>query len=121
MQTPTLFRFAAVLLAISALTVTVGRLLHPALDHAGMTSAAWAPAHWLWLIGLLTGIGGVTGLYFRQREQVGVLGFIGVVAAWSGMAFMSGAIYFEAVVQPGLIANQPHLVASFDAYRGSLI
>lgn len=118
MQTRTLFRLAAVLLMVSAVSVTIGRLLHPALDHVGMTSAVWAPAHWLWLTGLLTGMGGITGLYLRQRVQVGRLGFIGAATAWTGMALMSGAIYFEAVVQPGLIDAQPALVASFVEYRG---
>jgi hypothetical protein len=103
---------------VSAVSVTIGRLLHPALDHVGMTSAVWAPAHWLWLTGLLTGMGGITGLYLRQRVQVGRLGFIGAATAWTGMALMSGAIYFEAVVQPGLIDAQPALVASFVEYRG---
>jgi hypothetical protein len=118
MEPRTLFRFTAVLLLISAVAVTVGRLLHPALDHAGMTSVAWAPAHWLWLIGLVTGMAGVTGLYLRQRGEVGLLGFLGAATAWTGMALMSGAIYFEAVVQPGLIEAQPALVASFVEYRG---
>jgi hypothetical protein len=118
MEARTLFRFTAVVLLVSAVAVTVGRLLHPALDHTGMTSAAWAPAHWLWLIGLVTGMAGVTGLYLRQRDQLGLLGFIGAATAWAGMALMSGAIYFEAVVQPGLIEAQPALVASFVEYRG---
>jgi hypothetical protein len=118
MATRVLFRLTAVLLIVSAVAVTVGRLLHPALDHAGMTSAAWAPAHWLWLIGLLAGMAGISGLYLRQREEVGMLGFIGAAAAWTGMALMSGAIYFEAVVQPGLIQAEPQLVASFVEYRG---
>ncbi|MGH2385044.1 MAG: hypothetical protein ACRDGB_08360, partial [Candidatus Limnocylindria bacterium] len=112
MATRVLFRLTAILLIVSAVAVTVGRLLHPALDHAGMTSAAWAPAHWLWLIGLLAGMAGVTGLCLRQREEVGMLGFIGAATAWTGMALMSGAIYFEAVVQPGLIQAEPQLVAS---------
>lgn len=118
MATRVLFRLTAVLLIVSAVAVTVGRLLHPALDHAGMTSAAWAPAHWLWLIGLLAGMPGITGLYLRQREEVGMLGIIGAATAWTGMALMSGAIYFEAVVQPGLIQAEPQLVASFVEYRG---
>lgn len=118
MATRVLFRLTAVLLIVSAVAVTVGRLLHPALDQAGMTSAAWAPAHWLWLIGLLAGMAGITGLYLRQREEVGMLGFVGAATAWTGMALMSGAIYFEAVVQPGLIQAEPQLVASFVEYRG---
>jgi hypothetical protein len=118
MEIRTLFRLAAVLLVVSAVSVTIGRLLHPALDQHGMTSAAWAPAHWLWLIGLVAGMGGLIGLYLRQRLEVGRLGFIGAATAWTGMALMSGAIYFEAVVQPGLIEAQPELVVSFVEYRG---
>lgn len=118
MQPRILFRFTAALLIVSAVAVTAGRLLHPALDHAGMTSTVWAPAHWLWFIGLLTGMGGLIGLYLRQREQVGLLGFVGLAIAWTGMGLMSGALYFEAVIQPGLIEAQPQLVASFVEYEG---
>lgn len=118
MDTRTLYRITAVMVLVSAVAVTGGRILHPALDHAGMTSAAWAPAHWLWLAGLLTGMAGVVGLYLRQRERLGLLGFIGAAVAWTGMGLMSGAIYFEAVVQPGLIGHEPHLVDAFVAYEG---
>jgi hypothetical protein len=106
------------MLAVSAVTITVGRVLHPTVDHAGLTSAVWAPAHWLWLAGLLTGMVGVIGLYLRQRERIGVPGFIGAAAAWAGMSMMSGAIYFEAVIQPGLVGHAPQLVSSFAAYEG---
>ena len=34
------------------------------------------------------------------------------------MGMMSGAIYFEAVVQPGLVGHAPQLVDSFVAYEG---
>ena len=118
MTTRALYRIAAVMVLFSAVMVTAGRILHPALDHAGMTSAAWAPAHWLWLAGLLSGMVGVVGLYLRQRERVGLLGFVGAALAWGGMGLMSGAIYFEAVVQPGLIGHEPHLVDAFVAYQG---
>lgn len=118
MTASTLYRFAAVMLVVSAAAITVGRLLHPAVDHAGLTSGVWAPAHWLWLAGLLTGMVGVIGLYLRQRDRVGVLGFIGAASAWTGMGMMSGAIYFEAVVQPGLVGHAPQLVDSFVAYEG---
>jgi hypothetical protein len=118
MTAPTLYRFAAGMLVVSAVTITGGRVLHPAVDHAGLTSAVWAPAHWLWLAGLLTGMVGVIGLYLRQRERIGVAGFFGAASAWTGMGMMSGAIYFEAVVQPGLIGHAPQLVDSFVAYEG---
>ena len=118
MTVSTLYRFTAVMLVGSAVTITIGRLLHPAVDHAGLTSDVWAPAHWLWFAGLLTGMVGVIGLYLRQRERIGVLGFIGAASAWTGMGMMSGAIYFEAVVQPGLIGHSPQLVDSFVAYEG---
>jgi hypothetical protein len=62
-------------LIVSAVSVTVGRILHPAGDAAGITSAQWGWSHLLWLAGLLTGMIGVTALYLRQRAQLGRLGF----------------------------------------------
>ncbi|MDP8971013.1 MAG: hypothetical protein M3N52_11060 [Actinomycetota bacterium] len=118
MTTRTLFRLSALALVVSAVAVTGGRVLHPALDRAGLTSAAWAPAHWLWLVGLLAGMIGTIGLYLRQHQRLGLLGFFGVATAWIGMGLMSGAVYFEAVIEPGLIDHTPQLVDAFVRYEG---
>jgi hypothetical protein len=74
MSTQGLFRWAARALIVSAVSVTLGRILHPAVDSAGLTSPLWGLSHFLWLVGLLTGMVGVVGLYLWQRKAVGVLG-----------------------------------------------
>lgn len=114
----TLYRWAAAALIVSAVTVTAGRLLHPSSDAAGLTSPLWAPSHISWLVGLLTGMFGLTGLYLRQRQEVGRLGFVGAAAAWTGMALLSGAMYFEAIIEPGLLSVSPDLAESFARLSG---
>jgi hypothetical protein len=113
MSTKSLFRLAAAALIVSAVAVTAGRILHPPSDAVGLTSPLWGASHLLWLVGLLTGLVGVFGLYLRQREEVGWLGFFGAGLAWVGMAWMSGAIYFEAIIEPSLLARHPTLVEFF--------
>lgn len=90
MSTRSLIRLAAVALIVSAASVTLGRILHPADELAGWTSPLWGPSHVLWLVGLVTGMFGVVGLYLRQRQEIHLLGFVGAGLAWIGMALLSG-------------------------------
>jgi hypothetical protein len=118
MSSRTLFRWAAAALIVSAVSVTLGRILHPAVDAAGITSPQWGVSHILWLIGLLTGMVGLVGLYLRQRKDVGVLGFIGAGAAWVGMALLSGTIYFEGIIEPAVLAQAPALAETLVSGEG---
>lgn len=116
-----LYRWAAAALVLSAITVTAGRILHPSSDAAGLSSPLWGPSHILWLTGLLTGMIGLTGLYLRQRREVAVLGFVGAAAAWMGMALLSGAMYFEAIIEPGLVRLSPELAEPMAQLSGEEI
>jgi hypothetical protein len=110
MSAQTLYRWSAAALVVSALSVTVGRIIHPTVDAAGLTSPLWGWSHVLWLAGLVTGMAGVTGLYLRHRAKLGRLGVTGAALGWLGMALLSGAIYFEAVIEPALLDRAPELV-----------
>ncbi|MGH8946695.1 MAG: hypothetical protein ACRDVL_11160 [Acidimicrobiia bacterium] len=121
MSDRTLYRWAAAALVVSAITVTAGRILHPSSDAAGLSSTLWGPSHISWLVGLLTGMIGVTGLYLRQRIEVGRLGFVGAAAAWVGMGLLSGAMYFEAIIEPGLLRLSPDLAESLALLSGEEI
>ena len=109
-----LYRLAAIALVISGLSLALGMVLHPTQplgDHIATTE--WAMSHLLWWIGGMTGVLGLTGLYLRQRADVGVLGFIGSGFAILGVALIANAMYFEAFIAPSLAAQAPEL---FDAY-----
>lgn len=118
MSTRALFRWTAAALILSGITMTVGGAIHPEVDSATITTPRWAVAHALWWVGTLTGMVGLVGLYLRQRRAVSVLGFLGVGLAWLGTAVLSGAMFFEAVVVPTLLARAPDLVQAFPRSDG---
>jgi hypothetical protein len=110
----TLYRWAAVALAVSGLSLAAGMILHPvALHSESVATFQWAASHVLWWLGTLTGSVGIAGLYLRQREQVGVLGFAGGGLSVIGSTLIASAMYFEAFIAPSLAARAPEL---FEAY-----
>ncbi|HUF26435.1 MAG TPA: hypothetical protein VMM18_05565 [Gemmatimonadaceae bacterium] len=114
MSTRALFRMAAVALAVSGLFLTVGLILHPVRPFSDrIATPGWTIAHLFWWIGGLAGIVGLTGLYLRQREAVGVLGFAGACLAVIGLGLVASAMYFEALIAPGLAARAPALFEGF--------
>lgn len=113
MSSRTLFRWAAAAVILSAISMSVGGMLHPAVDPASITTPRWALAHVLWWIGAVLGLIGLVGLYLRQRREVGTLGFVGAGMAWMGTAVLSGAMFFEGLVEPTVLARAPHVVATF--------
>jgi hypothetical protein len=118
MTTRTLFRWAAAAIMLSGVSMTVGGAIHPPVDPASITTPRWAVAHTLWWIGTVTGMIGLTGLYLRQHGELGVLGFVGVALAWTGTAVLSGAMFFEAIVVPTLLARAPELIEAFPRGEG---
>jgi len=56
---------------------------------------------------------GARSLYLWQREEVGVLGFIGIGLAVMRLVLITGAMYFEAFIAPSLAARAPELFQSF--------
>jgi hypothetical protein len=118
MSNQRLIRLAAAALIVAAVSLTFGRILHPADELAGWTSPLWGPSHVLWLVGLVTGMIGVVGLYLRQRQEVRLLGLVGAGLAWIGMALLSGAMYFEAVIWPDLLVQTPAAIESLGDLSG---
>ena len=113
MSTTALYRWAAAAVVLSAVSMTVGGALHPPVEAASITTPQWAVAHVLWWLGTVLGMLGLVALYLRQQQAVGVLGFLGAGLAWVGTAVLSGAMFFEGIVEPTLLAGQPDLVAGF--------
>ena len=124
MSATVLYRWAGAAVVLSAASMTVGGALHPPVEAASITTPQWAVAHVLWWLGTVLGMLGLVGLYLRQRRAVGVLGFVGAVLAWIGTAVLSGAMFFEGIVEPTLLAGQPDLVAGFpgdEAWRPFMV
>lgn len=119
MSAETLFRWAAAALAVTGVSLAAGLILHPMPPYgASIASSQWAISHVFWWIGGFAGMAGIAGLYLRQREDLGVLGFAGSAIAVIGLALIANAMYFEAFIVPSIAAREPQLFESFPAGGG---
>lgn len=119
MSTVSLFRWSAAALVFSGVSLGVGLILHPMPPYdASVGTSQWAVSHFFWWTGALAGIVGLAGLYLRQREEAGVLGFFGISLAVIGLVLITGAMYFEAFIAPSLAARAPDVFQSFPAGGG---
>jgi hypothetical protein len=119
MSSTSLFRSSSSALVVSAVSLAAGQAFHPMPPYdATVGTLQWTVSHFFWWAGALTGIAGLAGLYLRQREEVGVPGFVGISLAVIGLGFIAGAMYFEAFIAPSLAARAPELFQSFPAGAG---
>lgn len=117
--TRTLYRISAATLVLTGASLTVGQFLHPEPPFAEtVATTQWAAAHVLWWLGGLAAMLGITGLYLRQRDSVGLLGFVGSGFAIVGSALIACAMFFEAFIAPTIAARAPELFNSYPAGGG---
>jgi hypothetical protein len=115
MSPSSLYRGAATALIVGAVLTVTGFVLHPVAEPAAMTAPLWLLSHAFLWVGALAAIAGLAGLYLRQREHIATLGVVEVVLAALGLAALSGAYYYEAVIVPALAAQAPTLMQTFPA------
>ncbi len=119
MSSQALYRWAAGALIASGVSLAMGLILHPMPPFsASIATWEWAVSHFFWWIGALAGIAGLIGLYLRQREDTGLLGFMGSGLAVAGLALIASAMYFEAFVAPSVASRAPELFEGFPAGGG---
>lgn len=119
MSPRSLYRWAAVALAVTGLSLAIGVILHPRPPFSGsIATSQWAVSHFFWWLGAMAGIAGVAGLYLRQREEVGILGFAGSGLAVFGLSLIGSSMYFEAFIAPSIAARAPELFDSYPAGGG---
>lgn len=119
MSPQALHRWAAVALVVTGISLAVGLLLHPMPPYAAsIATSRWAISHVFWWIGGLAGMAGIAGLYLGQREDVGIVGFVGSGLAVIGLALIASAMYFEAFIAPSVASRAPELFESFPAGGG---
>lgn len=115
----TLYRISATTLVLTGVSLAIGQFLHPEPPFAeSVATTQWAAAHVLWWLGGLAAMLGFSGLYLRQRDSLGLLGFVGCSFAIVGSALIACAMFFEAFIAPTIAAQAPELFNSYPAGGG---
>jgi len=109
MATQKLIRWSGMSLMLGGITLIVHYIMHPPGETAQYTLyPLWALSHWLGGATHLLILFGLVGLYIRQSEKVGLLGWIGFILAFVGNAlFAGGQVYWGAVLQPFIGVQAP--------------
>lgn len=120
-MTPTrLIRMAASAAMIAGVLFVIIQPIHPPDTLDSVTTGAWAMVHYLTLAMTVLFLAGATGIYARQIEQVGWLGFIGYTVLAVGLLITGAFVFIEAFMSPVLAETQPQYVEGLlDLVSGS--
>jgi hypothetical protein len=64
----------------------------------------------LYLLGALLLLGGLVGLYARQSQDAGALGFVGFLAAFAGTVLVAGFPWAGTFIAPALATEAPEVL-----------
>ena len=108
-----LIRWSGLAAMAAGILFVVIQPLHPADVLASVTTGRWAFVHYLGVAMCFFGLLGVTGLYARQVERVGWLGFVGYLLLSLFYALTLAFQFIEAFISPKLAAESPKFVEGF--------
>lgn len=112
-STAALLRLSGFAAMLSGLGIVVMGMFHPANEAAFATSPTWIMVHIFATSLGFFGVLGLAGLYARQVENAGWLGFIGFLLFCSWMALVGMFSFIEAAVLPQLASEFPPFVTGF--------
>jgi len=113
----------------SGLAAIVGGLLYVAFgvvasalglsyDPSVVTTGGWVFWNTVLLAGVVLVLLGLVGLYLRQAEAAGNLGFIGFLVAFIGQALIVGPTLVAGFLLPGVAREAPALLEAIAAFEG---
>jgi hypothetical protein len=105
-----LFRVAGVAAVVAGLVFVLLQFIHPDETIQNVTTMTWKVVHVMTLAMAILALVGVLGMYLRQVEEVGVLGFVAVVLYGCGFFLIFGFSFVEAAVLPQLADTNPRYV-----------
>lgn len=109
----TLYRLAGLSALIAGLSFAIVGVFHPANVPESVTTSMWAIVHVFAIALSVFGFYGLTGLYVRQAEPSGWLGFIGYLMLTLWLAIVLGFTFVEVFILPPAATASPALVEGF--------
>ena len=110
-----LFRVAGVAAVVAGLVFVLLQFIHPDETIQNVVTMTCKVVHVMTLAMAILALVGVLGMYLRQVEEVGVLGFVAVVLYGCGFFLIFGFSFVEAAVLPQLADTDPRYVADVTA------
>jgi hypothetical protein len=111
MSSSNLISLSGLAAVAAGVLLTIGDLLIFATETENLSEwARTTPYVFAWLLYLLGGVlllTGLVGLYVRQSEAAGILGFVGFLVAFSGTVLALGAVWGQLFVAPFLAVQAP--------------
>lgn len=98
---------AGIATAVAGAIFIAVQVNHPAMEVASATTASWIIRSAAKTLMTALVLAGITAMYLRQREKVGVLGLAGYLLLSTGYFLMFGTEYLAAFVLPGAADVSP--------------
>ncbi|MEP7241149.1 MAG: hypothetical protein ABI697_09720 [Devosia sp.] len=105
-----LMRWSGPAVMIAGLSYGLVGVLHPPNVLASVTTASWMMVHVLAMATSIFGLIGLAGLYARQAEKAGWLGFAGYLLLSLWLALILGFTFVEVFILPPLATVSPAFV-----------
>jgi hypothetical protein len=105
-----LFRGAGVAAVAAGVLFVLLQLIHPDETIPDVTTATWKVVHVMTLAMLVLAVIGILGMYLREVEESGLLGFIAAVLYGCGFFIIFWFAFVEAAVLPQLAGTEPRYV-----------
>jgi hypothetical protein len=80
-----------------------------------IASNSWVFIHAAFLISLVVGLLGTTGLYSRSMERTGLLGLIAYLTLFVDIVLIAGLDYYETFIAPHLAREFPMVIEKYGA------
>jgi hypothetical protein len=118
-----IIRLAGLSALVAGVCYVLVGLFHPPNVAVSVTSTRWEVVHVLACAMAFFGVLGLAGLYARQAERAGWLGFVGYLLLSLWMVLIMGFSFVEAFVLPHLATTLPAFVVAwmgmFNGHPGS--
>jgi hypothetical protein len=105
-----LFRVAGVAAVAAGLVFVLLQFIHPDETIANVSTTSWKVVHVMTLAMAVLAVVGILGMYLRQVEETGALGFVAVMLYGCGFFLIFGFSFVEAAVLPQLASTAPQYV-----------